>query len=73
MFWCPCWLFLSLLGFLFLFALACTGEKAPSSTLTPEQNCLVQETRLDRTQANLDRAYHLCYNGETGGDQWKDK
>ena len=67
-FWCPCWLFFSLITFILLVAIGCTGEKAPPNTLTPEQKCVVQETRLDRTLENLDRAALVCYNGETGGD-----
>ena len=64
-FWCPCWLFLSLLALLFLVALsACGGDTKPLPTFTPAQQewrkCLVQETRLDRSNENLDRAAIYC-------------
>ena len=75
-FWCPCWLFLSLLCVLFIVTLGCTSNEQPTATPwvpSDEYKCLQKETRTDRTDANLDRAYALCYNGEAGGDLWKDK
>lgn len=62
-FWCPCWLFFAGLVFLLLVAISCkVDEKTPPPTWTPEQLCLIKETRTDRTNENLDRAYKLCYN-----------
>ena len=66
LFYMPCWLFFSLVALIFLVALsACGGDETPPPpTFTPEQKeyrkCLIEHTRLDRRDENLDRAAEIC-------------